>query len=273
MILSVAISLNPSEGEPILLKGDLCESIASASSIGYTGVEIHLRDIQEINISQIKECCLAHNIKVSALATGQAKRIDGLSLIDNDFAARKRAVERVMCFIDGASQLNAGVIVGSMRGNLPLVGGTQSYERLLDSFREISNYSSSKGTNIYIEAINRYENNYLNRGEEIVKLIDLLESPFIKVHLDTFHMNIEEPNMCEAIEKAGEKLGYIHFADNTRGAVGSGSIDFRSVLDSLQKIGYDETISIECLPIPTGTAAAKQSIEEIFRLRKDSQSA
>jgi len=73
-------------------------------------------------------------------------------------------------------------------------------------------------------------------------------------------MNIEERSMEEAILMCGDKLGYIHVADNNRRACGDGSIDFKKVLDALGKISYKGYISVECLPLPDGITAARKSI-------------
>lgn len=103
----------------------------------------------------------------------------------------------------------------------------------------------------------------MNTANETIQIIDKIGISSIKVQLDTFHMNIEESSMSDAILKSGEKLGYIHVADNTRLAVGTGSIDFQKVFDSLIDIGYKGAVSLECLPLPTGEIAARKSLKEI----------
>ena len=78
------------------------------------------------------------------------------------------------------------------------------------------------------------------------------------VHLDTYHMNIEEADPYAAIRRCGARLGYFHVADNSRRYPGSGQLDFRRLLRTLQETGYSGWITVECIPDPDrGTAAQK----------------
>jgi sugar phosphate isomerase/epimerase len=84
--------------------------------------------------------------------------------------------------------------------------------------------------------------------------------------LDTFHLNIEERDPAAAVRLAGERLGYIHFADSNRLSPGSGHIDFVPVLRALEEIGYQGSLSVECLPLPDGETAAVNSKAVLERL-------
>jgi sugar phosphate isomerase/epimerase len=118
---------------------------------------------------------------------------------------------------------------------------------------------------IYLEAINRYENNYLNTAQETLEYIAPLDASHVKVHLDTFHMNIEEANMRKAVLSCGDRLGYFHVADNNRYYPGAGAIDFGAVLAALDEAGYDGYVSLECLALPDAETAAQKAIETLKR--------
>jgi sugar phosphate isomerase/epimerase len=79
--------------------------------------------------------------------------------------------------------------------------------------------------------------------------------------LDTFHMNIEEVSIVDALQQAGKRLGYIHFADSNRWAPGWGHTPFDKVIAALRDISYQGWISAEILPLPDDLAAARQSID------------
>lgn len=267
MYLSVAVALKASENEPVLFRGDILKSADKARKIGYDAIEIHIKDVSQIDVESLLQYCKTYNFRVSAFATGMAKRIDGLSFIDDDAHVRYKAVERVKQFINVAELFNAGVIVGSLRGSIPAKQGKEKYlEQFLDCMDILAKYAEQKKVNILLEVINRYENNYLNTAQETLDIIKTIGSDFVKVHLDTFHMNIEETNMIKAIESCGEHLGYIHIADNTRLAVGTGTVNFGAVVDAANKIGYKEALSLECLPIPSGEIAAKNSFNKMSKL-------
>ena len=107
-----------------------------------------------------------------------------------------------------------------------------------------------------LEAINRYEQDYLNNLQDTTRLIDAIGAPNIKVHADIFHMNIEEASITDSLYRCRDYLGHIHFADNNRMYPGGGGIDFKEIFRTLRSIDYRGGVSIECLPKPDGKTAA-----------------
>ena len=92
-------------------------------------------------------------------------------------------------------------------------------------------------------------------------IIDEVKKPNLKMLVDTFHMNIEEPDMVESILGAKEYISHVHFADSNRWAPGCGHIDFRKILEALKQIGYRGAISAEILPKPTPEECVKLTIQ------------
>ena len=84
-----------------------------------------------------------------------------------------------------------------------------------------------------LEVVNRYETNVVNTAAECVELIGEIGHPSLRVHLDTYHMNIEERSMREAVEAAGELLGYVHIGESHRGYLGTGTVDFAEFFAAL----------------------------------------
>jgi sugar phosphate isomerase/epimerase len=109
--------------------------------------------------------------------------------------------------------------------------------------------------------INRYEADSLTTAREAIDFIteNKLENTY--VHLDTFHMNIDEYSPDKAIRQCGSLLGYVHLAENTRHYPGYGRLDFGEVFAALDAIGYNGFVSVECLPVPSGPEAAKRARE------------
>ncbi len=245
---------------PVLFKGDFCRSIDLAKEIGYNAIELHIKNPNEINGKKLKEYCDRINFSVSALVTGMGYTIDKLSLIDDSEEVRNKAVQRLKECIDLAELLGCIVIIGYMRGNIPDLDATSKYKNyLIDSLTTLTNYSKLKDVVLALEVINRYEVNYLNTIEETSNLIDEVGSDFLKVHIDTFHMNIEEKDFAESILACKNKLGYVHIADSNRQAPGLGHIDFAHIIRMLKQVEYSGYISVECLykdPVET----AKQSL-------------
>lgn len=267
---TLAAELNPSS--PVIMAGDPAERIALASQLGYDAVELHWADPSHIPLGKIAVACRENQIGISAFATGRAYVQEGLSLIHEDSDNRTAAIKRLKDYVDAASPYEAIVIIGCIRGNLlPEASRDVSLERLAQSTRIIAEYAQSRNVGIVFEAINRFENNYLNTAHETALFIRENDLPNTKILLDTFHMNIEDADMSKAILDCGDLLGYIHIADSNRHFAGAGHIDLAQIIDSLKKVDYQGFISAECLPLPdsdTALAGWIQGVKSAFRHTK-----
>jgi D-psicose/D-tagatose/L-ribulose 3-epimerase len=101
------------------------------------------------------------------------------------------------------------------------------------------------GVDLVLEVVNRFETNLLNTAAQGLDFIAATGSDHVSLHLDTFHMNIEEANPAAAIRLAGNKIGYFHIGESNRGYLGDGVIDFDRTFDALLDIGYDRDITFE----------------------------
>jgi len=96
-----------------------------------------------------------------------------------------------------------------------------------------------------LEVVNRYETNLLNTGAEAIEMLKLIGSDNVSVHLDSYHMNIEESGFGNAIRNCGDQLGYFHIGESHRGYLGSGNIDFGQIFKALAEINYTGPITFE----------------------------
>ncbi len=262
--LSVSTADTAPDTAPLLLLGGICENLKKAYNAGYSAIEIHIRENVSLDYQKILDVCSELNMTISAVVTGRLNTQENVSLIDDDSNKVKAAMEGLEKYIDIAQVLKTDIIIGWIKGVLPDRDKFNIYEkRLADNLKTLVNHASDKNVKLFVEAINRYETNYLNKGREIKDFIEKYEIPNVFVHLDTFHMNIEEENMSDAIRYCGNKLGYIHFADSNREYPGSGHIDFKSIIKALDDINYNGYIAVECLPKPTGEEAARIAIKNI----------
>lgn len=267
MKLSITIAKEAGEKAPIILRGSYTENIIKASKIGYDAVEIHVNDPDTLDVEKIQKTSEKNNIAVSTIGTGMGCGIDGLSFTDSDNSAREKAVERVCAHIRAARELKAKVIIGTMRGLIADRDNHQRYEKYaLYCFQKVLDCAEKNRVFILTEAINRYETNFINNVEESLELINKLNSAYLELHLDTFHMNIEEQDMVKSIKQAEKALGHLHFADNDRWYPGHGHIDFKRIIAALKDIKYDGCIAFECLPFPTPHEAAENCLKNVKSL-------
>jgi sugar phosphate isomerase/epimerase len=246
---------------PLVLRGDLVTSVQRAASFGYGALEIHVIDASTFPIEKLKAALKKNGICISSIVTGQIFTRRHLCITSSDPKNRAAAMSEVKDYIDIAAALDAadGVVIGWVKGNHPDGDRTQFDALLAEQLGILSVYAKEKGQRILIEVINRYETNLFNTAAELKTFIQKWGLQNCFIHLDTFHMNIDEADMSEAIRTAGKDLGYFHLADSNRLALGCGHISFDPLFATLQEVGYQGSISLECIPEPDSVIAAEKS--------------
>lgn len=119
------------------------------------------------------------------------------------------------------------------------------WKNSVEAIAETAEIASDAGVDIVLEVVNRFESNLLNTTAQGLKFLDETGRDDVRLHLDTFHMNIEEANPAAAIRLAGDKLGYFHIGESNRGYLGDGVIDFDRIFDALFDIEYQRDIVFE----------------------------
>ena len=267
MELSLTISTPGPRSAPILFTGEFSEQIERAAAIGFKAVELHIRDPQTVDRRSILRALGKTGMAVSTIGTGRAYGEDKIFFTSPDRDVRKAAVKRIKDQIDFSSSLGAKVIIGLIRGPFPdeeaerARAGTDATECL----KECADWAIKNGIQLAVEAINRYETNFLTTAEETDRWIREADSEAAGLHLDTFHMNIEEVSIEKAIRNHANRLMHVHLADSNRWAPGMGHLDFESILRTLQGTGYRGFLGLECLPVPSPQKAAEHS----FRYLED----
>jgi sugar phosphate isomerase/epimerase len=254
---------------PIVLTGDLYSRMRTAREFGYTGLEVHLREDESLDLGKVKETAAELGVCFSALVTGRLCTQGGVNLIDDRPYIVEAALKGMRTYIDRAAELKTDLIIGWIKGKIPDGAGHTPYlDRLGVNLKILCAEAAERGVRIFVEVINRYETNIFTTSVETLNFIDTRGIPNCFVHLDTFHMNIEETDTCEAIKAAGKRLGYFHVADNTRRYPGSGTLNFVPVFSALKEIGYKGFVSVECLPWPDGKTAAERAIGHLKTCEK-----
>ena len=137
-----------------------------------------------------------------------------------------------------------GVLYGSMRKHMAPASATGRASSV-DAIRSLAARASSLGVRLSLEVVNRYETNLINTGRQALEYLKEVDRPDVSVHLDTYHMNIEESDLFQPILDAGDRLGYVHIGESHRGYLGTGSVDFGSAFRALDRINYDGPIVFE----------------------------
>ncbi len=262
MMFSVACGEVKNPSSPLVFSGNFCSSIVKAKKYGFDAIEIHTPDIENLDVESVIATCKCENMKISTIGTGAIYGKYGLSLMDQEIDKHERIINMVKKYIDVAERVKSKVTIGSIKGNVPKNACRDIYiETLGSSLKNISDYAVQKGVIVLLEATNRYENNVINTGSDILNMIEKYSLENVMGLMDSFHMNIEEESISNGIFALGKYLGHVHIADNTRLYPGSGSFNWNILFEALKKCGYNSYLSIECLPIPSEEECAKKSIE------------
>ena len=166
-------------------------------------------------------------------------------------AEQSACVRYISELIELAQQLGSKVVCGPMYSETGRAARHTPEEReaqlelIASHLKPLCRQAEAAGVILAVEPLNRFETDCINTLQQAVDLIERVGSPALKIHIDTFHMNIEEDDSAAAILKHGQHIGHVHASASHRGLLGQDQVDWAGVLSALQTIGYDGDIVIE----------------------------
>lgn len=244
------------------------QNIPLAAELGYKGVELALRSAEDINPGELDALLAENGMEVCGISTGQVFAEYGFSLTDTDPVQTERLMQIFFGLIDLASIYGRKINLGRVRGNLDGEDQEKSWKAFSDSMKKVCSYAATRGVDLLLEPVNRYELNFINNLEDGYKLLNRLEIPNLWLMADVFHMNIEDASITGELAKYYEWVKYLHFADSNRLAPGWGHTDFESIISLLYDMNFDGWISFEMLPEPHPLDAARQAIRYLESITK-----
>jgi sugar phosphate isomerase/epimerase len=247
---------------PVPIQGGLVNAIKKASELGFTAVEMHIRNPLQLDIDAIADAAEKTGISIAAVGTGLENTLNGLSLTSPDARSRRLASDRYHEHIDLASRFFATVFVGLCRGSAPTEQSRGEYlGRLTSELIPLAEYADKRNVTLSLEPIISSMTNLLNNTAETLEFLKRPGLEPVRLLLDTYHMYYEDPDIISALMMCKGKIGHIHISDSDRKYPGSGKVDFASVGNCLIEIGYDKAVSLEILPDPDGAIAASRGLD------------
>jgi D-psicose/D-tagatose/L-ribulose 3-epimerase len=227
--------------------------------IGYDGVEVPIFDLDR------KKWSL------------WAKRLDDLGLqrtantviapehnpVSADPKIRKAAYEHMQAIVDCCAMVGSPIICGPHQVALGVFTGRgatdEEWSRSVDHLRRVAEYAADAGVVLAEEVVNRFEIYHLNTLDQAIRLVDEVDHPNCRIHLDTFHAHIEEKNTADAVRRAGDRIAHVHVSENYRGVPGTGGVAWDSTFGALRDVGYDGWLTVEAFGnfLPNLAAATK----------------
>jgi sugar phosphate isomerase/epimerase len=263
MKLLYTVTTPDAKTDPVLAwKAPLEEVFAQLAGFGYDGVEIMVRHPESIDRETLNRLLAQHRLEAPIVGTGPIGLGRNLSLSAADANVRSQAIEAARLAIEFCAGIGAILNIGQFRG-APRDPAEQKgmSERFADSLQALLVTAEASDVRIALEPQNRFQSAFLRTVAETMALIEAIGSPRLGLVVDTFHMNIEESDFCEPLRRAGERVFHVHFADNQRGAPGTGHIPFDRIVQTLREIRYSGSISLEVEQTPTPAEAARRAIE------------
>jgi D-psicose/D-tagatose/L-ribulose 3-epimerase len=234
--------------------------IKKAKDIGFDGVEIPMMDLDVIDVEKTKK----ELERCDVVGLGSMGLPLNMDIASSDEATRKRGIEHMKRSIEVTSELGGDAINGVIYtawGKITGKARTETeWKHSVESLKEICRYANKYGVTLGIEPVNRFETYFINTAADAVKLAKDVGEPSIKVHLDTFHMNIEEKNFYQPIKDTGSMLCHMHCCENDRGIAGTGHIDWNGVFKALSEVKYDRWIVVESFTPDMEKIAASTAI-------------
>jgi len=219
-------------------------AIASSKEAGYDLIELPVFQPAEMDVPAIARALEANELGVTcSLGLGFDNDINS-----EDPGSVLRGEQTLNDALSAARDMGStylgGVIFSALGpyAAMPTAGGRRNSVAVI---RRLAERAAASDITLGLEFVNRYESNLLNTSAQTVEYIGEVGSPNVVVHLDSYHMNIEEPDFRQPVLDAGDKLGYVHIGENHRGYLGQGHIDFVQLFGTLAEVGYDGIITFE----------------------------
>lgn len=248
-------------------QGSIEETFGAVARNGYDGVELMTLNPSALDRAAIKRTVQDLGICVDLVCTGEIFGQLGLSFTDPDAGIRREAIRRVQEIIEFASFFDAKVNIGRVRGQYRSnIARQETAEWAVEAFRQISDYAAPLRVQIALETVTIMQTNFINTLAEALDMVRRVDRQNFRLMMDTFHLNIEEPDLFEAIRQYCPYNIHVHLSDNNRRYPGNCGMDFSRVIQTFRDCGYDGSFCTEIFQIPDMETAAQRSIAHLAPL-------
>lgn len=227
---------------------------------GFDGVEIPLIRPAHFQAGQICRAVEENGLECTVCQVLPR----GFSLIDSDPQVRRETIAHVTHCIELTAEAGAKIMAGPVYHPVGLFSGVRrtpdEWSRAVESYRELGPVLAKHNVQLAIEPLNRFETYFLNTTADAVALCEEVAHPNVGILWDTFHANVEEKHLGEALLLTGRHLKHVHTCENDRGTPGTGHVAWPDVFGALKRLGYDGWLTIESFGFAAGDLSAAASI-------------
>jgi D-psicose/D-tagatose/L-ribulose 3-epimerase len=216
-----------------------------AAGLGLDALEIPLMELDAVEPERIRAAADAAGVEL-VTSTVLTEATDPTS---DDEAVREAADEHLRRCVDVTAAMGAPVLGGVIyAAHGRLIDGRPErvhYERAAEVLRSAARHAGTLGVRLGIEPVNRYETFLVNTAAQGLELAELVGEDALGVHLDAYHMNIEEEEFGEPVRLVADRLVHFHLSESHRGIPGRGTVDWRAIVAALDDASYDGYVGLE----------------------------
>jgi D-psicose/D-tagatose/L-ribulose 3-epimerase len=231
---------------PFSTKTDL-DLIDKVKEIGFDFIEIAVEFPDLIELSTLKYALRQKGMKaVMCGVFGPGRNLSSLETEERD-----NAESYLKWMIEAAAEMETGLVLGPMYSAVgkPRLEDPADRERewqlAVTGLKAMCQHAAQRDVRLAFEPLNRFETDMVNVVEQGLKLIVDVGEANLGLHIDTFHMHLEEKDPGTAIRKAGDRVFHVHACENDRGVPGTGQVNWEDIFQALQEINYQGMVSIE----------------------------
>lgn len=214
---------------------------------GFDTVEIPVEDPSHIDPAAVKKAADKHGLAIGSVCAcmGPGRDLRGAP------EAQAGALAYFEALLDQMVVMDCPSLIGPVYSEVGRAEAVESAEQkaqwslVVQNLKKAAKAAEARGRVICLEPLNRFETDFINTCQQGLKMIAAVRSPALKLHLDTFHMNIEEKDQAKAVKLAGKTLGHFHACGSDRGTPGNDSIHWPEIVAALKSVGYKGDVVIE----------------------------
>jgi len=215
-----------------------------AAAAGYDLLELALLDPFGVDVGAARTAVETAGIAVTG-SLGLSPATDVSSEDPDTVAAGEQLLQRALDVVAELGGRHLCGVLYSAMGKYLSPATARGRANAVGVVQRLADRAADHGVHVSLEIVNRYETNLLNTAQQGLAFLDEVDRQAVGLHLDTYHMNIEESSMDGAVVAAGDRLGYVHIGESHRGYLGSGSVDFAPFWRALAMIGYNGPVTFE----------------------------
>ena len=216
-------------------------------NMGFDVVELPVEDPKHVNAKKIREALDRYGLQATVCGVFSPDR----DLTSDKVKDQQNGLRYIRQCVDFCAAIGCPTFAGPMYSAVGKARGVPASQRkkewnlAVKNLRQAAQHAGDQGVTLAIEPLNRFETDLVNMASQAVQLCKDVGHPAMGVHLDSFHMNIEEKDVVAACQLAGKRIAHVHASESDRGTPGTGQCDWNGLAKGLKAVGYTGPVVIE----------------------------